>query len=415
MKIRGRIIFTLVGFVMAFGASVLACGSSSSGTVAGLSGSGQSCTRTSDCTANLVCLANQCLSIAPVDASVAVGDSGEAGVTTSTGPHLGQIGEACQTSRDCATGFACVTTGNGSACDIVSYGLTATGKSCTGECSTAADCCELPTNIGDLYYLPDGGFSYQYIPVHSCADVLAAIGGDPTVCTAGDAGPANVELRNACFYYQAYCSPACATNNTWACTNNRCSYIAPCQPTGAQNSINGCPTATRASSISSATCNAVTNTCLSLSACTTSADCDGKSVSDTAGALCRSGDCSCYQSGCYLTCKKDLDCQAGYTCNTSGATAGLCSPTGCAANADCVTQLGNVRAQCKSGSCSVPCTDDHDCGSSGDLGTAFSQQVCSNGACQPLGCSSDSDCQSSGVHLFCVTPTPTTYHSAVTN
>ena len=411
MGIRGTALFSIFTVVIAIGASVAACGSSSAST--DTSGSGQSCTRTADCSGTLVCMANVCLapsstSTSKSDAGVAAtGDAGDA-ATGTMGPHLGLIGEACQTTADCATGYDCVASSVGPVCDIVDYNLTATGKTCTGECSSTADCCEVPTTLGSIAYTPDGGF-LTALAIHGCQDLLTVLGGDATVCATGGSGPTGLGVRQACFYYQAYCQ--CAAN-TWACTNSKCQYTAPCQA-NTTNTLGGCPTATRAGAASSTTCNLTTNSCLPAT-CSAASDCVGKPVTDVAGATCAGSSCTCSNMGCYLKCAKDLDCAAGYTCDMATS---LCAVAQCATDGDCVTRTNNVRAQCSAGACKIPCVTDHDCGSSGDLpGTAFSQQVCGSGNfCQPVGCMSDNDCTTSAVHMYCITPPATGERSAVTN
>ncbi len=411
MKIRGHLLFAVTAVSLAFGAALAACGSSS-GSSGAASALGQSCTKTSDCSGGLVCLSNACfMPVAVPDAGTSA-DAGDAAVVQ-TGPHLGQIGEACQTSKDCSTGLDCIVSSAGSVCDLVSYGLTATGKTCSGECSTAADCCELPVGLGTLYFATDAGVGYGSLSIHGCQDLLTVLGGDTSVCSTLDGGTGGnfptSYTKEACFDYQAYCT--CATN-TWACTNNRCQYNAPCSQNSTTGSLGGCPTYTRGGA-SGGTCNLMTNSCQS-AACTTGASCDGKTVTDTPGATCAGGDCTCSQGGCYLKCAKDLDCRAGFTCDT---TTSLCAQAKCTTNSNCVSQTGDVRAQCSAGACKIPCMTDHDCGSSGDVpGTAFSQQVCGTGGfCQALGCTADSDCVSSEVHTFCATPPAATEQSAITN
>jgi hypothetical protein len=411
MKIRGHFLFAVIGIALAFGAALAACGSSSSnpGTFSGL---GQSCTKTSDCSGVLVCLSNACFMPTVTPDAGTNGDAGDA-AAAQTGPHLGAIGEACQTSKDCSSGLDCIVSAAGSVCDLVSYGLVATGKTCSGECSTLADCCEVPVGLGSLYYQSDAGAGYVLLPIHGCQDLLTVLGGDATVCNTLDGGPGATfytsYTKQACFDYQAYCT--CAAN-TWACTNSHCQYMAPCSQNSSTGSLGGCPTYTR-SGESGGTCNLMTSSCQPAS-CAPGSDCDGKAVADTPGATCAGGDCTCAQAGCYLKCAKDLDCRAGYTCDT---TTSLCAQAKCTTNSNCVTQTGDVRAQCSAGACKIPCTTDHDCGASGDIpGTAFSQQVCGTGNfCQPLGCTSDSDCVSSEVHVFCATPSPATDQSAITN
>ena len=409
MNMRRLLGFTVAGMAAAIALVAMGCGSSSSG--AQPSGLGESCTRTSDCQSGLVCVADTCFARAPaIDAGA---EAGEAGLTTSAGPELGQIGEACQTSRDCASPLACVVSGGSSVCDIVSYGLTPGGKTCSGECETAADCCELPVDaLPEVVVLDDAGFETGIAEPRTCQDILQLmLGGNAAICTAGR--PLTTNAQRGCFYYQTYCT--CAAT-TWTCTaSSQCAYAGPCLQTGTQNTLGGCPTETRTGRALTPTCGAA-NTCQT-GGCTKDADCEGTAVTDVSGATCRGGDCTCNGGACYIACTKYIDCQAGYACNT---TTKVCSPTVCMTNSDCVSQTGEVRAQCQAGACKLPCTTDHDCSPSGDLtGTGtFNGTVCgSAGICVPFGCTSDADCDTGSVHTFCVTPaaTTSTARSAITN
>jgi hypothetical protein len=419
MNIRGRAVLSFGGLSLTVGALLVACGSSSSSSAPpGESGPGQSCTQTSDCKSgqNLECLSNVCIVAATTtsptsDASAAAGDAGDAAVSAATGPHLGLVGEACQTTKDCSTGLDCVASEFGTVCEAVSYGLTPTGNTCSGECSTATDCCELPLDI-ELAYLTDASAFAQDVAVHSCQDVLTALGGSANVCTNG--AVLNTYQKTACFYYETYCN--CAAG-TWACsTNHQCQYAAPCTEV-AVNTLGGCPSQNRVGASGESTCTIPTGTsqgsCLPSNSCTATSDCNGKAVADVDGATCADNDCTCYQSGCYLTCQGNLDCAAGSTCDTATS---LCKTAGCTTSADCVTTTNNTTAQCLSGACKIPCSTDYQCngGATGSAPTTFNGQICSSGYCTPLGCSSNSDCSSGDVQLFCVTPPATGEHSAIT-
>ncbi len=414
MNIRGRIVLSFGGLSLAVGALLVACGSSSSNSTPGESEQGQSCSQTADCKSGLVCLANVCyLAQTPVttgSTDAGAVDAGDAAITA-TAPHLGLVGEACQTTRDCNTGLDCVASGGASVCEIVSYNLTPTGMTCSGQCSNATDCCELPLDV-ELPYLSDASTFTQYVAVHSCQDVLTALGGSATVCTTG---PTNVYQKEACFYYETYCN--CATG-TWACSaTHQCQYTAPCT-TAENNILGGCPTENRAGASGESACTiptgSATGSCLPAGSCSTTApDCDGKSIADIAGATCAGGDCTCVNSACYLKCQGNIDCAAGSTCDT---TTSLCKTVGCTTNSDCVYAVSTVNEVCVSGACVIPCTTDYQCNASSGDGTPT--QVCSSGYCTPLGCSSSSDCTESvtgsEVQMFCVTPPVTGEHSAIT-
>jgi hypothetical protein len=417
MNVRGRIVLSVGGLSLALGGVLLACSSTNNNYPPGESTSGQSCAQTEDCKSPLVCVDNVCEASATTttpttDASMGGdGAGGDAGTTTATGPHLGLAGESCQTSKDCSTGLDCVATDDfGSVCEVVSLGLTPTGKTCGGQCNAASDCCELPIDVPSLEYETDAG-GFSLVNVHSCQDVLTALGGSSSTCLSGSL---NSFQKTACFYYETYCD--CASG-TWTCsTSHACQYTAGCTLSAA-NTVNGCPSANRVTTGLTTTCTIPTGqtsgTCGTPPSCTTASDCNGKPVTDTSGAVCTNGNCTCYNSGCYLTCQGNLDCPGGYTCDS---TTSLCKAAGCAMSADCVTSTGNTTAVCVSGACKIPCSTDYQCnaGATGDAPTTFSGNVCSSGYCAPLGCSSDNDCTSGGVNTFCVTPTPAGERSAIT-
>jgi hypothetical protein len=408
-------------FAAILAVSVSACTSSSSNNPVG-SAQGESCTRTADCQSNLVCLSNVCVGgVRPVEAGTpaAENDAGssdagvaaspDAGVDAGVNPGLSQIGEACQTTRDCAAGLDCVPASGGtSVCDIVSYGIMAGNKTCSGECGAAADCCDLPTGLG-LSGTNDAG---GYVSVLNCQDILfVMLGGSTSVCATHPLSGTPAAL--GCFYYQTYCN--CAPN-TWACNGGRCIYTASCQATIA-DSLGGCPSFTRSRSALNTTCDIGSGKCRAASSgCSTDTDCNGLLVTDVVGVTCRGGDCACFTGACYLKCAKDLDCQNGYSCD---ATKKLCVPTPCSDDAECFSRLGKARARCKSGVCGIPCAVDRDCSPSGDIpGQPFNGTVCGpDGVCAPVGCTSDADCATTGgPRLFCVAPANASpVHSAIKN
>ena len=306
-------------------------------------------------------------------------------------------------------------------CDIAVYPVTPTGMTCGGECQTASDCCELPLGIK---LVTPGGTS---VAIHQCQDILQLVlGGDATAC-ANQPSPASA-TGIGCFYFETYCGSGdggnCGTS-TWSCTNNTCQYTGSCQ-INAANQFGGCPSETRTGVGLITNCDTTANTCsIETSGCQTDTDCgNGVPVSDVSGATCRGSDCTCYNQGCYLKCAQDIDCQDGFSCNTTTKRCEVDPP--CSTNQDCVTKLSNVQAVCNTGVCGIPCSDDHDCSPSGAIPSlgAFNGTVCgSAGFCTSVGCSSNSDCQSSSatsVNTFCVTPTvgaagSLVVHSAITN
>jgi hypothetical protein len=437
MKIVGRILVSLAGAVALVGAVVTGCSTTNNlNNGGGTSQLGETCTRTFDCADKLVCEQNVCLmpaaTKAPDGGAIIPPDSG-----TPVGPHLGLLNESCQTSSDCQSPLACID----QSCSVVSYGLTASGKSCA-ECQSAKDCCELPIGayLTPNFYLPvwyteaDGGVFLAHgaggktgIQANEllaqnlrCEDLLAFIGGDASICAnsasfiAGDQDG----LASGCFVYNTYCG-SCGANGPWACTGGQCSYTAPCTTTagGTETAalINACPTASRLRTGFSSTCaspdGGAGGTCTA--GCMADTDCAGKIPSDSTHA-CGTPDagganCVCYQptSQCYFKCGSDLDCAAGKSCD---AATHLCKTQPCTTDPDCIVSLHNAMGKCTMGTCTVACTKDTDC--------SPPSSICSNGSCMPTGCTSDIDCTTGSAHSFCVTTpaaTTTQFSSAVTN
>ena len=425
----------LVGTALVATGAVGGCSSSSQPPV--LSAAGESCARTADCGTGLVCVEDTCVArgasapvaeggaIFPPEAGVAAAAPAgleEAGLPDAAPPpRVSDLGESCLVPSDCAAGLVCVpsASGAGGTCDLASYGLQATGKTCSGECVTGADCCELPVGIT----LTAGA-------VKTCQDILTlGLGGNTSQC-ALDASAPSPDVSAACFLYATYCS-TCASSAIWSCNASQCVYTGPCKTYGLV--LGGCPSQTRTGRPLSPFCDTTAGKCQStaLGVCDVASDCNGKGTTDGAGT-CRGGDCTCYLNSCYLSCASTLDCAQGYTCD---ATMNVCTKSAtCSSDAQCASQTGALNAKCVSGACKMSCTSDRECGGSGlvpgsgDAG-AFGGQVCgTDGFCEPLGCATNADCQEanhnmnpggSKVNYFCVTPPATivapTPASAITN
>jgi hypothetical protein len=54
--------------------------------------------------------------------------------------------------------------------------------------------------------------------------------------------------------------------------------------------------------------------------------------------------------------------------------------------------MGDYRAECIDGGCTMPCEFDIDCNTG--LTDGALQMVCDGGACQPIGCVDDTECKS---------------------
>jgi hypothetical protein len=412
-----------IGFTAAFWTTA-GCSSSNNSSPAP-SQQGESCTRSSDCASGLACLENICLKRGTVTADAAVGDGSVASEGGTPPTDTTRLGQACATASDCGQGLTCVASAaggiQGGLCDLASFGITPTGKVCGGECTQASDCCELPPNFGELEVETDAGVQV----IHTCGDLLQyAIGGDATVCPTSE--PLSTQAT-ACNLFESYCN-GCVTN-TWACSaSNQCVYTGPCSTTAESSDEFGiCPTESRTGRTLNLTCTSVdggtAGTCAPSTGCTTTADCAEQRADN--GDLCNGTDCVCFNNACFFQCASNLDCPAGYACDS---TSKVCKASGCSSDAACKVQLGNVTATCNAttGNCVVPCKTDHDCSPSSGVVPAlgsFTNEVCgTDNTCVSVlrSCSSDNDCivadTGSSVNTFCITPAPPAgVVSAITN
>lgn len=417
MKALG--LFT-IGGVAAAAALILASCSSSSSSSPTPSGPDESCTRTSDCASGLVCIGNVCVTKSTVIAMPDAGTATDSGMMEAAAPPPpANLGAACTTSAQCNDPtLTCVPStlvgSQDGVCDLASFGITPTGKTC-GECAQASDCCEVPTNLPQIFGLLDSGLS---VSIRTCSDLLSiGIGGNIAVCPLSG----STSVVEACNVYAQFCS-GCVANKNWACNSGQCVYTGSCI-VGATSvdTFGSCPTTTRSGRSLALRCiggDAGTNGTCGGGACAVDADCVGKEPADS-NFICEGNDCVCSGMACYFACGSDLDCPGGYACD---ATTKVCKLTGCtpgaAADATCKAQTANSKAICKNvkstgvGACVIPCAGDHDCSQfSGAIpGTRLNpEQVCGpDGYCVSVAgnCTDDSDCKSTSTATngFCTTP-----------
>jgi hypothetical protein len=396
------------------------------------SNAGESCVRTADCAGGLICVANVCYKTAPVASGGAAGTS-----TTPVGPLLGGEGESCNSRRDCTEGLGCFNnrctasaqTGDGGAtggtgiqlgargescrvngdcgkplvcmpsatsgtgvCDLAEFGVTVTGMTCTGECLTAADCCQFPVALHE----PD---------LKSCEDIDDKISTLAVDCDA----PATPVAKKLCFEKDTYC--ACAAK-TWSCSDsNSCVYGVACVDGVGLDVPTGCPSYARIRTLSTLTCNPDTLKCVGPTAakgCTTDAKCEGEQVADsTTLDLCTAGECTCHAGDkkCYRKCARDIDCGQGQSCDTKKTK--LCVPAAaCSTDSECAIAHHDLAYVCDdSGTCAKSCNVDRDCSGTG-LDSPFTGATCVDGFCaSALGtCTPDTQCPAllGGAKPFCV-------------
>jgi hypothetical protein len=371
------------------------------------------------------------------------GPVGEAGPDTSTivigpgGPSA--LGEVCTSTTDCASNLACIPTSASGIgiCDLASFGLSPGGGTCTGECTKAADCAELPPDVGTIASVA----AVLTAPVvHTCADLATyfvasgtgGVGGTyATACTGANAPTTasnGTATTVACFLSATYCQSTAAA--MWTCEpNNRCEFTGACKH-AVTDDFDGCPSQTRFGTTlpagESATCNlgdgGTTGKCTPAAGvapigCKTAADCSTMMlVTPDTAHVCTGMECACVPATgeCYVKCATTLDCAVGKICGTNS----LCEVApGCSTNEDCVATTHNAQSVCTAGVCSTPCSTDHDCshssGATAVVATlgAFNGEVCDSATktCVTSGCSTTAanDCANqgvNGVNSFCVSP-----------
>lgn len=360
-----------------------------------LGGEGESCTKRADCEADLHCYNLRCTA---GDSTGAAGGGGMGSVITPPVPVLGEEGETCVLPSDCAPGLTCIPeksdppVGVG-VCGVADTGITPSGKSCTGECATAADCCQIPVAL-------------QEDTTKSCADLAEKLDG----VDCDDPGAS----ASLCFVQATYCT----CDKTWACTNSMCVYKPACSADGL--TTEGCPTYTRAGRSLPATC--VDEKCGGYPAptgCEVDLDCEDGPVSDDPYDTCSPDECTCYKSTgqCFRKCDNSLDCDFEYSCDTKKTHVCVKDPE-CTEDQFCQQRLHDLRAVCDAGTCAVGCKTDQDCNQNFEGGFML---VCNQDkhVCEDYGCRDDSDCWSTDIRMFCVAnPEPasvTMVQSAITD
>jgi hypothetical protein len=357
-----------------------------------LGGEGESCTSRTDCADGLGCFNNRCTATEPM------GDGGAPG-TPNTGIQLGARGESCRVNGDCSKDLVCIpsTTNTGTGvCDLADFGITPTGMTCGGECTEAADCCQLPVAL-------------HTASIRSCEDIGDAITTGLIDCAA----PATPSAKTLCFEQATYCE--CAAK-TWACTANQCVYGTACVVLAGADVPTGCPTYSRIRTLTGLTCNADTLKCVGATpakGCTTDAKCEGEQVFDslTATDKCTAGECTCYAGDkhCYRKCARDIDCGANQVCDTK--TSKLCVPNGaCVNDTQCAVANNSLDFKCNAGTCARSCKVDRDCNSSGlgqlGFGNVFVGLVCgADGFCASVATDCDANTQCpvvAGLKTFCI-------------
>lgn len=258
--------------------------------------------------------------------------------------HTGRKGEACQTTRDCAPGLACLprvsgvsgssgsstVLSGGGTCVVGVFNVQQTNKECARtECDTVQDCCDR-----------------NKAGTQSICDQYKAAGCE-------DPNPTSPSL---CESYRDICT--CDPNKI-GCENGQCTT--KCVDDG--NCRNSGP-------------NGGAGKCLGGKCGQCSADPDCKPLGD---------DQTCVNGKCQAPCKGDGDCDGFDRC-----VSGKCIDGGCQSTRECIAATRNVEATCGTdGKCIIPCQTDLECGNP----TGYSFFSCIQNQCVYVGCETDKDCR----------------------
>ncbi|MBX3230332.1 MAG: hypothetical protein KIT84_03645 [Labilithrix sp.] len=245
-------------------------------------------------------------------------------------------GEACESTRDCAPGLACVpnattTSGGGGSlslggiCVVGVFNVAPTGKECViTECATAADCCAQLSPTCEAFK-------------RSCDSAIDAGFPESSSCTQ--------------FIETCQCD-----ETTRACENDRC--VTKCTDDDFCQRTN--PSRPKC----------VGGKC---GQCTSDTEC--KAINDKY---------ACVNSVCEPPCQTDGDCPGFERC-----VAGKCIAGGCQNDRECIYSTRNVEAKCGTDAkCTIPCQTDLECGNP----RGYNFFSCIGNQCVHTGCSSDKDC-----------------------
>lgn len=265
------------------------------------------------------------------------GDDDDDGGDLST--RTGKKGEACQTTRDCAPGLACIPriisssgsngqlVSGGGTCVVGVFNVAPTNKECARtECDKLEDCCQKSQG--------SSSFCSTY------KEICEAPGATNPICDT----------------YRTTC--VCDANRT-ACEAGVC--VTKCVDDG------NCRTTGP---------NGTQGKCVGGKCGQCSADTDCKVLGD---------DQTCVNARCQAPCKGDGDCDGFDRC-----VAGKCIAGGCRSSRECIAATRNVEAVCGTdGKCIIPCQTDLECGNPNGY-TFFS---CIANQCVYTGCDTDKDCR----------------------
>lgn len=371
LKLDSALIYRgLMVVLLAAGFAAVGCSEDDDGTPA-TGGTGESCTKRSDCASGLLCVNQVCQASAQTD-------GGE-----ETQP-LGGVGESCTRRSDCATGLVCI----GNVCSESSAAIV----SAEGEtCGARSDCADGLRCIGNVC-MAEGSEATNGARGESCRTTQDCEA--PLICVGLTCVEGNNDIErtdNECVPVECETPTDCCPEpydecETWRmeCENGAagansvsCGYY--------DNPIYNCVCDSAAWSCDHYQCVAEV-TCGSDLDCTFGVCSDGRCVTCVSDDDCLVEGQRCSDNECVGACETDTQCPVFSACVD-----GACVDQGCQDNHECIALTGSALAVCQDGECEQPCERDADCYTS--TANAFSFSACIDGFCDDIGCKTDQECK----------------------
>jgi len=296
-------------------------------------GAGESCTAADDCESGLGCFGQVCATKAQAEAAA-----------------MSAEGASCSARRDCATGLACVS----GSCQHQAQGEYTSDQRYSGKgesCQAKNDCLPDLSCVMGMCRALEVSLTRE---TKSCHRVECASKDDCCRSFVPNPNCPTYEMNCAmdpifCNTYRSLCQ--CAQD----CQDEQCVAAAP-----------GCKNNAECTSAQTPFC--VEGKCR---------QCDSDAVCGGSGAKCSAG-------VCVAACARDENCPLLHACRD-----GVCVETGCTSDRECAFLTRTQGAVCREEKCRVPCSSDAECTS----GTDRNFEVCEDGQCVFVGCSSNTECR----------------------
>lgn len=385
----------LVVLLVAITVSLSACDNETDSKTSRKGDQGQSCTASSDCNDNLVCIDQVCLALGSEDSK-----NKDAGVATQTIYTRGQVGESCRARSDCESNLTCIHNVCTSSVGIEGNGIAMgePGESCMSysDCRSDLVCVDQVCSNPEALLIPEDasvatvGISNRGESCDTRADCKQGLICVDSTCQLAefDLNPSDKE----CVLIECREKTDCCDANDIDITVSPCSsYDTSCQSLAQPNIY--CDQFTLHCTCEGYDC--VDEKCVREPPCEDSSICNlysttkifcsdnNKCVECTEDSDCNEDE-SCEDNQCIGDCKTDLDCDFFHECQS-----GVCVEVGCKSDRECIALTGNVFAICEDKECRQPCETDLECSSPDN----FQFSICIDGYCENVGCETAEECR----------------------